>query len=85
MSNRVSVNRPLHFSKKQLEECTNTTFEKLIIHLPKCKRDVYLNTRKDDWGVYYISYGTLDKMTELINLILEWKYKAEQYDKEIEK
>lgn len=81
MSSRVSVNNPLYFSKKELEDCTNTTFEKLKIHLPMCKEDVHLNIGTDDWGVHFISYGDRDKMTELINIILGWKYKAEQYDK----
>jgi len=70
----------IRFSKKELEECSNTTFEKLIIHLPMCNEDVHLNIGKDDWGVRFISYGDIDKMWELLNMIYEWKEKAEQLD-----
>lgn len=69
------------FSKKELEECSNTTFEKLKVYLPICKEDVHLNIGSDDWGVRFISYGDMDKMTELLNMILEWKEKAEQFEK----
>src|SRR3989304_3761940 len=70
-----------YFSKKQLEECDNRTFRKLKIPLPRCKDDVHLSIGTDDWGVHFISYGNRDEMTELVNIILEWKYKAEQFDK----
>ena len=81
MSSRVSVNRPLYFSKKQLEECNNRTFGKLKIHLPICKEDVHFHIGTDDWGVHFISYGNMDEMTELVNMILTWKAKAKAYDK----
>src|SRR3990172_3111044 len=60
------------------KEVTNP---KLMIPLPRCKDDVHLSIGTDDWGVHFISYGNRDEMTELVNIILEWKYKAEQFDK----
>ena len=68
------------FSKKELEECTNTTFEALKVYLPRCKEDVHLNIGTDDWGVRFISYGNIDEMAELVNLILDWKRKAELFE-----
>src|SRR3989304_394590 len=62
-------------------ECDNRTFRKLKIPLPRCKDDVHLSIGTDDWGVHFISYGNRDEMTELVNIILECKYKAEQFDK----
>jgi len=73
--------KPLYFSKNQLEECNDKTYKKLKIYLPRCKDDVHLSIGTDDWGVHFISYGNMDEMTELVNMILEWKYKAEQFDK----
>lgn len=61
------------FSKKELEECSNETYEKLKINLPMNKKDVTLTMGSDDWGVSFISYGSKDEMTELINMILTWK------------
>src|SRR3989304_545029 len=47
----------------------------------RCRGTVHLSIGTDDWGVHFISYGNRDEMTELVNIILEWKYKAEQFDK----
>lgn len=69
--------KPLHFSKKELEECSNKTFQKLKIRLPNCKEDVHLHIGTDDWGVHFISYGNRDEMTELLNMILKWKHDSE--------
>ncbi len=69
-----------YFSKEELLECSNETYEKLKIHLPKCKKDIHINMGQDDWGVKFISYGNEDEMHELINLILEWKTKAQLTD-----
>jgi len=76
-----TMNKPQYFSKKELEECSNKTYKKLKVYLPKCKETVYLSVGTDDWGVHFVSYGDMDKMTELVNLILEWKHKANQFDK----
>jgi len=81
LNSRVSVNKPLYFSKQELEECNDKTFKKLKIYLPKCKDYVHFNVGQDDWGVRFVSYGNIDEMTELVNMIFEWKYKAEQFDK----
>jgi len=70
------------FSKRELEECSEETYNKLKIYLPRCKETVSLNMGRDDWGVRYVSYGNDDEMTELINLILTWK---EAYDNMEEK
>lgn len=71
-------NKPFFFSKKELEECSDETYNKLKVYLPRCKKEIALNMGKDDWGVRYISYGDEDEISELINMILEWKYIAEK-------
>lgn len=53
------------------------TYEKLKIYLPRCKKEIGLSITTDDWRVHSVSYGNRDEMTELVNLILELKFKAE--------
>lgn len=74
-----------YFSKQELEECTDETFQKLKVHLPMAKKDVHLNMGRDDWGVRFISYGDEDEMTELINTILTWKEVYDNCNKFVEK
>jgi hypothetical protein len=67
------------FTKEDLIEGKNETYDKLKVYLPKSKKTVYINMVHDDWGVYSISYGSEEEITELINLIFKWK---KSYDKQ---
>lgn len=74
-----------YFSKDELEECSDETYEKLKIHLPMTKKDVHLNMGQDDWGVRFLSYGNSEEMTELTNMILTWKEVYDNCNKFVEK